>query len=65
MEKQAKTTEEHGDQQKNSLQIWGTNMQLKTIEGEQVNLNAYDNKEDIQLFLKQKKYLTILLIKEI
>lgn len=40
-------------------------MQLKTIEGEQVNLNAYDNKEDIQLFLKQKKYLTILLIKEI
>ena len=40
-------------------------MQLKTIEGEQVNLNAYDNKEDIQLFLKQKKYLTILLIKDI
>ena len=40
-------------------------MQLKTIEDEQVNLNAYDNKEDIQLFLKQKKYLTILLIKDI
>ena len=42
-----------------------TNMQLKTSEDEPVNLNAYDNKEDIQLFLKQKKYLTILLIKDI
>ena len=40
-------------------------MQLKSIEDEQDNLNVYGNEDDSQLFLKQNKYLTIFLMKDI